>query len=78
MDFEPLHLTKYGNVEWNDAEVAFFTKRVVGKPLVGTWSFDPEVDAVTSATMTSAIIFDSLGLGKGLLEEIHKLEPGSL
>jgi len=75
--FEPLHLTKYGNVIWNEQEVDRFRHRVVGRRLDGDWSFDSKVDAVTSATMTSAIIFDSLGLGKGLLEEIHKLEPGS-
>lgn len=69
--FEPLHLTKYGNVEWDAMEVAYFTRRVVGKPLVGTWPFDPKVDAVTSATMTSAIIFDSLDQGRELLGELR-------
>jgi hypothetical protein len=69
--FEPLHLTKYGNVEWNDAEVAYFTRRVLDRPLVGTWNFDPDVDAVTSATMTSAIIFNSLDQGRELLDELR-------
>jgi len=69
--FEPLHLTKYGNVEWDAKEEAYFTRRVVGKSLVGTWPFDPKVDAVTRATMTSAIIFDSLDQGRELLEELR-------
>ncbi len=69
--FEPLHLTKYGNVEWNEAELARFVSRVVGKPLVGTWNFDPKLDAVSTATMTSAIIFDSLDQGRQLLEELR-------
>jgi len=69
---EPLHLTKYGNVEWSEAELAGFVKRVVGKPLVGTWNFDPKLDAVSTATMTSAIIFDSLDQGRQLLEELRE------
>ena len=70
--FEPLHLTKYGNVEWNEAEFSSFVSRVVGKPLVGTWNFDPKLDAVSTATMTSAIIFDSLDQGRQLLEELRE------
>jgi peroxiredoxin len=69
--FEPLHLTKYGNAEWNRADVAEFARNVVGRSLSGTWDFDPKVDAVTSATMTSAIIFDSLEQGRQLLEELR-------
>ena len=72
LSFEPLHLTKYGNVEWTPDEVAQFTRRVVGKKLGGGWQFDRKVDAVTSATMTSAIIFDDLRQGQELLEELHR------
>ncbi|MDX2481111.1 MAG: redoxin domain-containing protein [Desulfuromusa sp.] len=78
LDFAPLHLTKYGNVEWNRAEIDHFARRVVGKRLSGSWNFDPKTDALTSATMTSAIIFDDLGQGRELLEELQKnklLEP---
>ncbi len=71
--FEPLHLTKYGNVEWSETELTSFRKRVVGKPLIGTWNFDPKLDAVTSATMTSAIIFNSLDESQKLLEELRAL-----
>ena len=78
LSFKPLHLTKYGNVEWDEAEVAQFTRRVVGRPLAGGWTFSAKVDAVTSATMTSAIIFDDLNRGRELLEELRSkglLEP---
>jgi len=75
--FEPLHLTKYGNVLWDDREIEQLRHRVVGRRLDGNWRFDPQVDAVTSATMTSAIIFDSLGLGEGLLQEIRAAEVRS-
>ena len=78
LDFRPLHLTKYGNVEWDQKEIDHFTRRVVGRRLAGSWNFDPRIDAVTSATMTSAIIFDDIGQGKELLEELNTgeyLEP---
>ncbi len=70
--FEALHLTKYGNEEWDQAELAGFKQRVLGKRLAGAWDFDPQADAVTSATMTSAIIFDSLEQGQQLLEELRE------
>ena len=34
--------------------------------------FDPQVDAVSSATITSAIIFDSLAQGEALLAELRE------
>ena len=72
VDFVPLSLTKYGNVEWNQDEVDFFRSRVVGRQLTGGWEFDSKVDSVSSATMTSAIIFDDLNHGGKLLEELRR------
>lgn len=71
LDFVPLSLTKYGNVDWNQKEIDFFSKRVVGKTLASNWQFNPQVDAVASATMTSAIIFDDLDRGQRLMEELR-------
>lgn len=70
--FEPLHLTRYGNVEWSDEEVAQMRRRLVGGYLSVPWNFDPQVDAITRATMTSAIIFNSIDQGKMLLEELEQ------
>jgi hypothetical protein len=78
LDFAPLQLTKYGNEEWNQAELNYFSRRVIGKRLADSWNFSPKTDAVASATMTSAIIFDDLGQGLKLLEELEQeelLEP---
>jgi len=72
LDFLPLQLTKYGNVEWNKAELNYFSRRVIGKRLADSWDFSPKTDAVASATMTSAIIFDDLGQGRKLLEELQQ------
>jgi hypothetical protein len=47
-------------------------RRVVGRYLTVPHAYDPRVDAVTSATITSAIIFDSLEQGEGLLQELRE------
>lgn len=72
LDFVPLHLTKHGNVAWDRADIEHFASRVVGKRLAGSWSFDDRVDAVTSATMTAAIIFDDLRRGQELFKELRR------
>lgn len=72
LNFTPLHLTKYGNVDWNREEIDFFTKRVEGKNIVDFQTFQPDVDAVTSATMTSAIIFNDITRGRELLDELRQ------
>lgn len=69
---EPLQLTKYGNAEWSAEELSAFLHQVIGRSLHGSWNFNPQVDAVTSATMTSSIIFDSLDQGRLLLDELAK------
>jgi hypothetical protein len=71
--FAPLQLTKYGNLDWNEQEVATMRRRVVGQYLTAPPPFDPSLDAVSSATMTSAIIFDSLAQGEALLRELQEL-----
>jgi peroxiredoxin len=72
VDFVPLHLTKYGNLEWNDAEVEKMRRRVVGQYLRAPRPFDPQLDAVTRATMTSAIIFDQLARGEELMDQLQQ------
>jgi len=69
--FEPLQVTKYGNLAWNAQEVEWMRRRVVGQYLAAPRPFDPKVDAVTSATISSAIIFDSLAQGEALIEELR-------
>ncbi len=71
VQFEPLQLTKYGNVNWNPQEVEFMRQRLTGNYLSMPQPFDPKIDAISSATMTSAIIFDSLAQGEELLQELR-------
>ena len=70
--FTPIQLTRYGNVEWTSAEVEKMRRRVVGQYLTAPPPFDPDVDAVTRATMTSAIIFDQLSRGEALMAHLRE------
>ncbi len=72
LGFIPLLLTKYGNVHWDDSDIAKLRGRMVGQSLNRPPLFHPEVDAVTTATITSALIFDSLGQGRKLLAELRQ------
>ena len=70
--FDPVHLTKKGNWEWDEKDAQKMRERVEGKSLLDTFDFNPEVDAVTSATISSQLIFVSLGDGKNLYQELKK------
>lgn len=69
--FDPIYLTKYGNEEWNDEEVARMRGRLAGRTL-RSLTFEPEVDAVTRATMSSSLIFDELRRTAPLLDALEK------
>lgn len=73
LKFVPIHLTKKGNKAWNDDDVVKMRKRILGKSISQRLLFNPEVDAVSGATITSAIIFDSLSQGAMLLQELKKM-----
>ncbi len=59
LGFEPIHVTKFGNEEWTEADSKFFESRLKGRKMTQL-PFDPEVDAVSKATMSSALIFDEI------------------
>jgi len=73
LKFVPIQLTKKGNKLWNDDDVAKMRKRLLGKSISQRLLFNPDVDAISSATITSAIIFDSLSQGASLLKELEKM-----
>jgi len=73
LKFVPIQLTKKDNKVWNDDDVVKMRKRLLGKSISQPFLFNPYVDAVSSATITSAIIFDSLSQGAMLLEELKKM-----
>ena len=66
--FIPIQLTKYGNEDWDEADIAAMRRRIVGRYVYKPFSFKAKVDAVTSATITSAAIFRGLNEGQVLFE----------
>lgn len=72
MEFEPIHLTKYGNKTWSEADVEKMRKQLVGRSILQSVDFDPEVDAVTSATVTSAVIFNAFSQGRDIFQAVTK------
>jgi hypothetical protein len=60
VNLAPITITKYKNVEFDEKDVAFLKSRVVGRLLSREIVFDPAVDAVSTATMSSALVFDTL------------------
>ncbi|MFC1714475.1 multiheme c-type cytochrome [Candidatus Poribacteria bacterium] len=74
LDFEPIHLTKYGNKEWNEKDIEEMRRRIVGRSVLHpvNFDFDSEVDAVTSATMTSAAVFQALAKSREIFRFVIK------
>lgn len=68
----PLQPTKYGNEPWDNMDIEKMQKRVVGRYIQLPFDFDPKIDAVTSATITSSIIFKSLEEEKAVFKELKE------
>ena len=60
-DFDALYVTKYWNRDWTPEEVESMRKKLVGLSILEERVFDPDVDAVSTATISSSLIFDSVG-----------------
>jgi hypothetical protein len=72
LHFLPIQLTKYGNKDFNEADVAKIRGRIVGKHIFEPFVFDAKVDSVTRATITSAVIFKGLNEGQALFKELQE------
>ncbi len=72
LQFIPLQLTKYGNENWNEADIEKMRRRIVGRYFYHPFSFKAKADAVTSATITSAAIFRGLNEGQVIFNELKK------
>jgi hypothetical protein len=60
VNFTPILVTKYQNELINEREAAFMKERLLGKSVADPPAFDHEVDAITQATMSSELIFDTV------------------
>ena len=72
LDFIPLELTKYGNEPWDEKDIQKMRQQVVGKYVFNPLPFDSEIDAVTSATITSSVVINSMNQGGSLFKKLKE------
>jgi hypothetical protein len=71
VSFHPIHITKYGNVVLDENDVEKIQSHTEGKDLFKDIPFDPFVDAVTQATMSSYLIYEGLNETKTVLNDFQ-------
>jgi thiol-disulfide isomerase/thioredoxin len=64
VEIVPIQLTKIGNRHWTEEDIRKLRERTIGKSILNPFPFDAGVDSVSGATITAALIFDSLDKGK--------------
>lgn len=72
IDIVPVQLTKIDNLNWTDEDIKKLKSRTVGRSILKPLAFDPAVDAVSGATITAALIFDSLDKAKAIFEHLKR------
>jgi thiol-disulfide isomerase/thioredoxin len=72
IDIEALQLTKYGNQEFDRQDMNQLKTILQRRLLTQTNSFEPDVDAVSSATITSAVISEALNRTPGMIQWLEK------
>lgn len=61
IQFIPISISKLDNEDWNDKDINKMRSKFRGRSLLKERQFNPKVDAITSATISSKLIFDSMG-----------------
>lgn len=69
--FEAVRVTKFGNEVWSQDDVQKVRSRLVGRKLDGL-TFNQDVDAVTSGTISSSLVFDEVRRAAVLLSELPR------
>jgi hypothetical protein len=77
LDFAPILVTKLGNKEWSSTDINKFKtrlkKQTANMSLLKQLVFDPKVDAVTSATISSKLVYDSLNNTKDVYDKLAEM-----
>jgi hypothetical protein len=68
----PLEITKYGNVPWTDEDIAKMKKNLVGRNIFEPFAFNPAVDAVTTATMSSSMIYEAMNRARQHFQDFYE------
>jgi thiol-disulfide isomerase/thioredoxin len=72
IDIVPIQLTKVGNLNWTEEDIKKIKTRTIGRSVLSPFTFDSNVDSVSGATITAALIFDSLDKAKEIFEKLKK------
>jgi peroxiredoxin len=72
IDIVPIQLTKIGNLKWTEEDIKELKSRTIGRSILKPFTFDPAVDSVSGATITAALVFDSLDKAKEIFEKLKK------
>jgi len=72
IDIVPIQLTKIGNLNWTEEDIKKIKTRTIGRSILSPFTFDPNVDSVSGATITAVLIFDSLDKAKEIFEKLKK------
>jgi hypothetical protein len=72
IDVVPVQLTKIDNLNWTGEDIKKLKSRTIGRSILKPFSFDPAVDSVSGATITAALVFDSLDKAKVIFEKLKK------
>jgi hypothetical protein len=72
VELVPIQLTKIGNRTWTEEDIKKLRERTIGKSILKPFPFDPGVDSVSGATITAALIFDSLDKAKEVYGTLKK------
>jgi hypothetical protein len=71
-DFIPIYITKRFNKEWSQEEVDKMRSRLIGRTILKELTFNRNIDAVTSATISSSMIFHFINQAKNFLPVTSK------
>jgi thiol-disulfide isomerase/thioredoxin len=72
IDIVPIQLTKVGNLNWTEEDIKKMKTRTIGRSILSPFTFDPNVDSVSGATITAVLIFDSLDKAKEIFAKLKK------
>lgn len=71
IEIVPLSISKKGNVPWSIEDINRLRKQLIGRNLKYPQPFNPEIDAITSATISTSVIYDSISQGRKLVEMLE-------
>ena len=72
IEIVPLQLTKNDNLNWTEEDIQKLRGRTLGRSILKPFPFDPGVDSISGATITSALVFESLDKAKEIYMRLKK------